>query len=674
MFPNAVQADNVTLVQVVSGSTVAPDLGKNHFVIPSNGGSGEIWVHAILRDTTVLSVKREYWAVRVLETGSAGLGWSFDYKLYDGEQQISAAPFAITPNFDSSGYVIAGAWQQATDTGIRHEGIQSPFYLEIDNDGYVIRYSRRVLGNGSTGFVPLSICQGEQEGEALTEKYYITVGVQSADFACISCSEKKGRIARIDGNLDEVAARTLKTTFTINPLSVQLGNQSRFDALCKVKKVPGEEEQYLVSGSITGDIGAHDPSLNLAGEAGISNAYIAKIGGDLTVIWDKAFSYTTDGSYQKPVHSSCVDFVCDLKDGEDFNIHGIINVITDQDSNSADCGFYFKLDQSGFEKAFYNIPTTGRNYYDEQMFLTNIFLDDDSIYLTGFAHLFVVGSIGTNDMYELEPIVIKWDRNLNHGESIVVRDSNQFWGTHRNLADCYLGMYYHYTNSIYQDLVRVHDSSNTTTNYTIRSSRNKSPLIYCPSSWAMTHNHGLICHVPQIANNLCYSGSFTFSASPQFCASLYYNLDLSECYVFEETDHAKLDTFDFLDVDVQQMTETSDDSLLNVLSDHNSAFQSGENFCAEPCIGSYPMPNYKMIDGEGSILSELELLRPDIEPIDSNLIIEVYTTTGALLGDVTSIEYLGGRINQNMHLETGIYFLVFYKDAVVKGVRRVHVD
>jgi len=285
-------------VRTQAGSTLAHERFKNHVLIRNAEDDGYLIMAAVVKSNGT----KEYWGIRLISVSNEGdsTDWSYDYGLVQtGTFPLSTTPFSVIPNKDTSGYIICGAWQDYNNTSLRHEGIQQPFYLEVDKYGAVVKSHRGYIDNGTMGFVPLSI--------AKSEVGYFVAGVQSDDFECISCGRKSGRVAKLDSNFKEYASITLTSNYTISPSTPpMLGHSSYFDALSKIKSIPGTHD-YIVSGSLTENI-VDDPVCNLYGEAGISSGYIARMDSSLGLVWERQFSINPGTSV---VHSTIPDFVLD---------------------------------------------------------------------------------------------------------------------------------------------------------------------------------------------------------------------------------------------------------------------------------------------------------------------------------------------------------------------------
>ena len=644
--PFEAKSDHHTYVKTVSGSTILPDAGKNHVLIRNNDDDGYIMMIAILKDN---GSGRNYWTTRIIETDDNGsVNWSKDYELLTAETfETSACPFAITPNHNGDGYIIAGAWQNYTEDNIVHEGIQSPFYIEIDNIGSVNQVQRQDLDDGNIGFVPLSICLGNASNVD-----YMLVGVMSIDFASISSGAKEGRIARINSSLEETDSKIIKSGFVIDPNSTFDGHLSYFDAMCKIKHIPDQDDEYIISGSVTGDIAEECPTCSIYEGAGMSKAYIARIDDNLDIVWDKEWAFFSS-SAEALVHASCPDFSFDPEDGQDNVLHGIINWIMSEDGNAAS-GYYFELDLTNGSVSSFDVIDYSHSFSSD--FLTNIFVDDDNIYICGFGH--GLGASGPA-IGSLLPLAWIFDKSTFNQSGSYILDIDNYAFDVAQFEDCYLGIYYQNTNNTYVDLVVP---SGNPINNTSQSGIPQSPLIYCPSSWIWSSENGLACSVPHKANDLCYSSLPIITGNPQFFPALFFNINSNECYFISESpgdvgDESMLtpdvDVFTGMETDEIEVTENVDD---NTIVD-------GLYVCGEACPGSTPFQSNssELLDQYNSMdtINFIDqIVKPNVIVRQSDLQIEIYDDLGRFIYSSKSNPNDVDLINQIAQLKSGVYIFV----------------
>ncbi|MCB9245195.1 MAG: hypothetical protein H6606_02090 [Flavobacteriales bacterium] len=502
------QAHFKAYVRTQNGATIATELFKNFVVIQNTNNDGFILMSAVVKSNGT----REYWQIRLIATDLQGniQNWSYDYGLLEATFPISTTPFAITTNLNNTGYVICGAWQPSTNTSLRHEGLQHPFYMEIDTLGNVTKTHRGTINNGTMGFVPLSICKGVNE--------YLVAGVQSDDFECVSCGRKMGRVAKLDTSFAETSCMTLSSNYTIVPTVPPLhGSDSYFDALGKIKKVPGVN-QFIISGSVTENI-SDDPTCTAYGSVGISAGYIARIDSALNIVWEKKFKQNTNF----PDHYTVPDFAIDSEEG---SVYLAVQWIFDQSSNGIPLHFVSLEASSGSLQEEFLIDGLG---HLPSNYTTNLYIDERYIYVCGFA----------NDTFNPSPI-----RNhllphvillLKDDPDCVVRtfylQANN--GGYSSLleTDGYLGHRYIRTNDYYEDVVKYPP---WTCNSTQQADTTLySPMIYAGSSWVYCDSMDLACIAPHNSGPLVYSDTFTHSTYPQYYPSLYYSLDTAACYYQE---------------------------------------------------------------------------------------------------------------------------------------------
>ena len=653
--PFEAKSDHKTYVKIVSGSpvsTVSTDWGKNNILLRSNEDAGYILVSALHKDTTSPST-RDYWAIRVIKVGDNGdLGWLFDYTLYESDDNdadaLCAAPFAICPNIDGSGYVIAGSWQPASNTSLIHYGSQGSFYLEISNSGAVIRIRRHVI---TPGYVPLSICVGET-GESYEDGQYVSVGVMSGDYKCISCSDKVGRIVRLDYDFDEIDAKTMNANFTVNPSSTEKGSDSRFDALCKIRKIPNiEEEAYIISGAITGAFSADESSYNLYEYAGISQGYIARIDDNLDVVWDKTYARYTDATPEYNHHQfSCPDFAFD-PDDEDV-VHGVMNLIYEPTGNPYG-GIYFKLNLNNGNQIEANMLHGHSNF--KSGFYTNIFVTSDSIFMCGLAE--AESGAGYNNG-TLQPFAFKFGKSTPHtqGGSFFLQADN--YGYDVGFADCYLGIVYGSTNTTYEDLVQAYILTDLTTGTTDKVIGRYAPIIYCPSAWTYDDEYGLACHVPHKANSLCFSTSFVFAQNPQFFPSLFFNIYSTDCY-YEDEEPTFETEIDLLTPDVTYLSDNAIEAMTEGVRIIENTPVYGTNNCGqpEPCAAPF--------------LNTTQIPRTDLEGIKGYDFVEIYDIRGVLIYSGITLKSF---YDNTSEISSGIYFIKYLKGQRVTGTKKIFIN
>ncbi|MCB9245202.1 MAG: hypothetical protein H6606_02125 [Flavobacteriales bacterium] len=403
---------------------------------------------------------------------------------------ISTTPFAITTNLNNTGYVICGAWQPSTNTSLRHEGLQHPFYMEIDTLGNVTKTHRGTINNGTMGFVPLSICKGVNE--------YLVAGVQSDDFECVSCGRKMGRVAKLDTSFAETSCMTLSSNYTIVPTVPPLhGSDSYFDALGKIKKVPGVN-QFIISGSVTENISDSIPCL-ANGAVGISAGYIARIDSALNVVWEKKFKKNNGGI---PEHFTVPDFAIDTSQSTVFaatnwitSIGGGAHPVHLSEIDLSNGNIISELYPDGS-----HLPST---------YVTNIHVDENFVYASGIGY----GS-NIDEMWPVLTVLKKSTLDTVFRYFYLQANNNGY----ASLVDlnCYLGPSYLQTNSTSEDVVILDGCSNTKLPH---NNRLFSPVCYVPSSWVYIDSMDLACTVPQKSGPLVYRDTFTHSTYPQYYPS-----------------------------------------------------------------------------------------------------------------------------------------------------------
>jgi hypothetical protein len=197
-------------------------------------------------------------------------------------------PFAICKNNNEDGYVIAGGWQYEDQSNFMINkqmwGKVNPFYLEIDENGNVVRLELEESSD-AFGFTPLDIV-GNGTG-------YLAVGVYSQDMECVSCARKYGRIVELNATLSTTNGVNIYSPYVISTTSTVLGNNSYFDALNTVKRIP---DGYIIGGAMTKGVhySSTDPLYDLIGQ---SNTYIARVDDNLNIIWELSEQDYTGGQY-----------------------------------------------------------------------------------------------------------------------------------------------------------------------------------------------------------------------------------------------------------------------------------------------------------------------------------------------------------------------------------------
>lgn len=640
--------DHKIYVEVSSGTSIGENWDKNHVLIRNLDDDGYIMMVAIHKTNGT----GDHWAVRLTETTDAGVEvWSFDYELLEaGTEELSATPFAIIHNLDNDGYVIAGAWENWGSSSLTHANQLSPFYLEVDGSGGVVEIKRHKVEGGNKGYVPLSICKGVDE--------YLTVGVKSTDYECISCARKIARLSKLDASLEETAARDLFNNYTITTTTPFV--ESYFDALCKIKKVPGQNE-YIISGSLTENIVANTAtSCGIYQKAGCSVAYIAKINSSLQIQWDKQFTdYGNQTPAAEPIHTTCPDFTFDSGEGE-TSVHGVINIIIEQNRTRFP-GYYFELDYTNGSQSVFKL--IGNTDSLRSSFFTNIFEEEDSLYLCGFAHKTVNG----NPQYgQLMPTVFILDKSAltEAGTFYINADNNNFFNP-GGFDDCYLGVHYLNTNDTYDDLVL---SDGSCSGLVTPNNQTKSPIIYAPSSWVYVDHDGLnlACHVTYKGQNanITYSTSPTFFTSPEFHPSLYYDITSDECNYFEDDlvfqqneDFEGSDAGDFLIDTTTEVERTVDDHDPDILVGVESCQIGGEAFFNGGSIFDEGMERQK---------NGLESVFGESEDAKGHEAYAIYDMRGVLIAKSESFEYLEAELRR-AGIAEGVY--IFSKSIDGKVVR-----
>ncbi|MCB9245206.1 MAG: hypothetical protein H6606_02145 [Flavobacteriales bacterium] len=496
------QAHFKAYVRTQNGATIATELFKNFVVIQNTNNDGFILMSAVVKSNGT----REYWQIRLIATDLQGniQNWSYDYGLLEATFPISTTPFAITTNLNNTGYVICGAWQPSTNTSLRHEGLQHPFYMEIDTLGNVTKTHRGTINNGTMGFVPLSICTGVDE--------YLVAGVQSDDFECVSCGRKMGRVAKLDTSFAETSCMTLSSNYTIVPTVPPLhGSDSYFDALGKIKKVPGVN-QFIISGSVTENI-SDDPMCTAYGSVGISAGYIARIDSALNIVWEKKFKQNSSGN---PEHFTVPDFAIDTAE---MKVYAAVNWVTSLIGGPLPVNLAEMNLSNGNLNQEYN-PDGGGHLPSQYM--TNIFVDEYFVYACGLGYL--------SSVDELLPVVTVLEKSTM--DTVIkyyyLTADNDGYSTLLDV-DCYLGHTYKNTNSYYNDVVIWED----TCKITKKASNLHSPIIYSASCWVYNDSMDLACTVPHNSGPLVYRDTFAHSTYPQYYPSLYYSIDTVACYYHE---------------------------------------------------------------------------------------------------------------------------------------------
>ncbi|MCB9245197.1 MAG: T9SS type A sorting domain-containing protein [Flavobacteriales bacterium] len=504
------QAHFKAYVRTQNGATIATELFKNFVVIQNTNNDGFILMSAVVKSNGT----REYWQIRLIATDLQGniQNWSYDYGLLEATFPISTTPFAITTNLNNTGYVICGAWQPSTNTSLRHEGLQHPFYMEIDTLGNVTKTHRGTINNGTMGFVPLSICKGVNE--------YLVAGVQSDDFECVSCGRKMGRVAKLDTSFAETSCMTLSSNYTIVPTVPPLhGSDSYFDALGKIKKVPGVN-QFIISGSVTENI-SDDPTCTAYGSVGISAGYIARIDSALNIVWEKKFKQNSTS----PIHFTVPDFAIDTATE---NIYLAVQWIIDDAANGIPLHFARinssngAIQKESFFDAGLHLPS---NY------TTNIYFDNNYVYACGFANDTMNASPERNHLLP-HIIILEKDNPDSIVKAFYLHANN---GGYPSLLemDGYLGHRYINTNTNFEDIVVFNKTVSPTCNQTQKSDLTYSPVIYAGSSWVYCDSMDLACIAPHNSGPLVYRDTFTHSTYPQYFPSLYYAIDSAACYYNE---------------------------------------------------------------------------------------------------------------------------------------------
>lgn len=497
-------------VRTHAGSTLAHERFKNHVLIRNAEDDGYLIMAAVVKSNGT----KEYWNIRLISVSHEGdsTDWSYDYGLLQtGTFPLSTTPFAVIPNKDTSGYVICGGWQDHNNLSLRHEGIQQPFYMEIDKYGNVLKSHRGSIDNGTMGFVPLSIEHSESG--------YFVAGVKSDDFECVSCGRKSGRVAKIDSNFKEYACMAVTSNYTITPSTPPMpGNSSYFDALSKIKRIPGSDD-YIISGSITYNI-SDSTTCGWYGEAGISSGYIARIDSSLSLIWENTFDQ--NGSLN-PDHSTIPDFAIDTSTS---SIYYPNQFFGHQTGNPLVLHLNVCSISTGTTSHTY-LYENHPNYHSN--FVSNIFYDENDLWVCGYAN----DRTNKTLRNEMMPLYFCIDKDSFYVKNSTLLDANNSDYPSITDVDCYLCGHYNITNNNNSDVVEL--TGNCGLNeWTKAMSNLYSPIIYSASGFNYHLDSGLTCVVPHLSGPLVYQDTFSHASSPQFFPAIFYSIDSTACYYIAE--------------------------------------------------------------------------------------------------------------------------------------------
>jgi hypothetical protein len=624
-----------TYVEVVASSspvtlTEVPLDERNHNIINANTNNDKIIVKAQQFDNGFI------YGLDLLKIDASGLQiWTKRIGVLVNSNGVSVVPFAICKNNNEDGYVIAGGWQYEDQSNFMINkqlwGKVNPFYLEIDENGNVVRLELEESSD-AFGFTPLDIV-GNGTG-------YLAVGVYSQDMECVSCARKYGRIVELNATLSTTNGVNIYSPYVISTTSTVLGNNSYFDALNTVKRIP---DGYIIGGAMTKGVhySSTDPLYDLIGQ---SNTYIARVDDNLNIIWELSEQDYTGGQYDDQ------EVLTDLTiDSDNDYIYAVSQVIV-QNVNA------YNTSLNSYEYAVSKIVLStgglvverrhdGPLNYTKSM-LTNVFVSRaNELKLCGYA---LNNTTGSSGMYPMVYILNATTLNINSSEVTFILNND--YPQHNFVYGGYLGVDYVGTNSTHVDVVHSNSVSNTTSVGDV-----KAPIIYYPNGWCLD-NSKLYNVVAMDDDVLAYTQTYDTSSIHAYHTKVYRDFEnTNRCDLYQEgTSTTPIPILD----DFSSNSITSN-TFSQVLDDHN---ETSPEYILGWCEPTHAAPiqissKYKVVSDNGFLevypITEAKETQKELKALKY----EVFDAAGKRISASSTSDL------HTLWLKPGIYFIILLENG-----------